>query len=159
VGLTHKIESRRRFLMTVEIWVDGSCSGNPGPGGWAAILTTGGGKNRKDLSGGVEATTNNQMELQALIAGLQALTRPCEVTVYSDSKYVVEGSDVWLKGWIRRGWRTADNKPVKNRERWQIIADLLQKHEVKFMHVRGHRGVPLNEEADRLAKAAVPLRI
>lgn len=137
----------------VAIYTDGACQGNPGPGGWAAILvhkTT-----EKELSGAVPETTNNRMELQGVIEGLKALKRHCNVEVYSDSQYVVRGVNEWLKGWQRNNWRRADKKPVENQDLWQDLAEQLTRHDVTLHWVRGHNGHPMNERADLLAVAAV----
>lgn len=137
----------------VTIYTDGACQGNPGPGGWAAILvhkTT-----EKELSGAVPETTNNRMELQGVIEGLKALKRHCNVEVYSDSQYVVRGVNEWLKGWQRNNWRRADKKPVENQDLWQDLAEQLTRHDVTLHWVRGHNGHPMNERADLLAVAAV----
>jgi ribonuclease HI len=140
----------------VEIFTDGACSGNPGPGGWGAILRYG--ETEKELSGGDPATTNNRMELMASIAGLEALKRPCRVRVYTDSQYVRDGITRWLNSWKARGWRTADKKPVKNVDLWQRLELATAPHEIEWIWVRGHAGHPENERADLLARAAVPTR-
>ncbi len=138
---------------TVEIFTDGAYRGNPGPGGWAAILRYRGVE--KELSGGEAATTNNRMELTAAIAGLEALTRPCRVALYTDSQYVRDGITRWLPGWKARGWRTADKKPVKNLDLWQRLDRAASPHRVTWHWVRGHAGHPENERADALARAAI----
>ena len=139
----------------VEIFTDGACSGNPGPGGWAAILrhkgTTMAGRER-ELSGGDPATTNNRMELMAVISALEALTRPCRVKLHTDSKYVLDGATRWIHGWKKNGWRTADKKPVKNVELWQRLDEVHNGHQVKWVWVKGHSGHPENERADQLAR-------
>jgi ribonuclease HI len=136
----------------VEIFTDGACRGNPGPGGWGAILRYRGVE--KELSGGEPATTNNRMELTAAIAGLEALKRPCRVAIYTDSQYLRDGITRWLPRWKARGWKTADKKPVKNVDLWQRL-DLAQApHEITWHWVRGHVGHPENERADALARAA-----
>lgn len=137
----------------VEIFTDGACSGNPGPGGWGAILRYRGVE--KGLSGAEPATTNNRMELTAAIAGLEALKRPCRVRLYSDSQYLRDGITKWIHGWKERGWRTADKKPVKNVDLWQRLEAAAQHHRVEWIWVRGHAGHPENERADALARAAV----
>ncbi len=137
----------------VEIFTDGACSGNPGPGGWGAILRYG--EREKELSGGEAATTNNRMELMAAIAGLQALTRPCRVALYTDSQYLRDGITKWLPAWKARGWRTADKKPVKNVDLWQALEAAAAPHEIAWHWVRGHTGHPENERADALARAAI----
>jgi len=134
----------------VEIFTDGACSGNPGPGGWGAILRSRGVE--KELSGGDPATTNNRMELMAAIAGLEALKRPCRVSLFTDSQYLRDGITRWITSWKKRGWRTADNKPVKNVDLWQRLELALATHTVEWVWVRGHAGHPENERADRLAR-------
>jgi len=134
----------------VVIFTDGACSGNPGPGGWGAILTYGG--HKKVLSGGEELTTNNRMELTAAISALEALKKPSTVELYTDSEYVKKGITGWIHGWKRNGWRTADKKPVKNLELWQRLEAALERHDVSWHWVRGHAGHPENEEADELAR-------
>ncbi|MDD4615795.1 MAG: ribonuclease HI [Alphaproteobacteria bacterium] len=137
----------------VEIFTDGACSGNPGPGGWGAILRYG--ETEKELSGGENPTTNNRMELTAAINGLEALTRPSNVKLYTDSQYVQKGITEWLPGWQRRNWKTADNKPVKNADLWQRLVEAKSRHKVQFIWVRGHNGHPENERVDKLAVAAI----
>ena len=134
----------------VTLYTDGACSGNPGPGGWGAILMFG--EHRKTMCGGALETTNNRMELQAAIEGLEALTRGCAVDLHTDSQYVKNGITGWIHGWKRNGWRTADKKPVKNEDLWRRLDAALERHEVEFHWVKGHAGHPLNEEADRLAR-------
>ncbi len=134
----------------VEIFTDGACSGNPGPGGWGAILRTG--NRERELSGGDSATTNNRMELMAAIRGLEALKRPCNVRVWTDSIYVKDGVTKWIHGWKRNGWRTADKKPVKNVELWQRLDAARAPHQVEWRWVKGHSGHPENERADQLAR-------
>lgn len=133
----------------VFLYTDGACSGNPGPGGWACLLkykdTT------KEISGGAIETTNNQMELTAVIEGLSLLKRPCEVELFTDSKYVLEGATKWLKGWIQKGWKKADKKPVLNRELWEKLIPLLEKHTLTWHWVKGHAGHPENEQVDTMA--------
>jgi ribonuclease HI len=138
---------------SVEIWTDGACKGNPGPGGWGAILRAGGVE--KELSGGEPQTTNNRMELMAAIAALEALKRPCAVTLHTDSQYVKNGITGWIKGWKARGWKTADNKPVKNEDLWRRLEAACAPHRIDWRWVRGHNGDPMNERADALAVAAV----
>jgi ribonuclease HI len=137
---------------TVELWADGACSGNPGPGGWAAILRWNG--HEREISGGEPLTTNNRMELQSVIEGLAAISRPMDVIVHTDSSYV-EGAFTrgWLDQWQRNGWRTAGKQPVKNRDLWERLAEEASRHRVVFRRVRGHAGVELNERADQLAVA------
>ncbi len=138
---------------TVELWTDGACSGNPGPGGWAAVLLSG--DKERELVGLDPATTNNRMELQAVIEGLAALDRPCRVTVHIDSTYVMHAiTKNWIAGWQRRGWKTAAKTPVANRELWERLLGELGRHEVSWVKVKGHAGVDLNERCDGLAVAA-----
>ena len=134
----------------VTIYTDGACSGNPGPGGWGAILTSG--AHRKELSGGEAATTNNRMELMAAISALEALKGTCRVELYTDSNYVKDGIGKWIHGWKRNGWKTADKKPVKNAELWQRLESARAKHDVTWHWVKGHAGHPDNERADELAR-------
>jgi len=134
----------------VEIWTDGACSGNPGPGGWGAILLFG--AHRKELCGGEAATTNNRMELMAAISALEALTRDCAADVYTDSNYLRGGIMGWLANWKRNGWRTADKKPVKNVELWQRLDAAAKPHDIEWHWVKGHAGTELNERADELAR-------
>ena len=152
--------SRRRGMdkkNQVEIYSDGACSGNPGPGGWGSVLLYNG--HRRELSGGEAQTTNNRMELMAVIRALETLKRPCEVIVHTDSTYVMKGMTEWLAQWKRRDWRTADRKPVKNVELWQRLELAIQSHRVHWRWVRGHSGVPENERADELARMAIPCGI
>lgn len=135
----------------VRLYTDGACLGNPGPGGWAAILKWNG--HEKELSGGLAHTTNNQMELQAAISGLEALTRPVDVTITTDSKYVMNGITSWLAGWKRNGWKTAAKKPVANQDLWQALDAACQRHTVHWEWVKGHAGHPENERCDTLARA------
>jgi ribonuclease HI len=137
----------------VVIYTDGACSGNPGPGGWGAILTFGG--HEKEISGSEPHTTNNRMELMAAIAALEALKRPCKVELHTDSEYLQKGISAWIEKWKRNGWRTADRKPVKNADLWRRLDAALQRHEVDWCWVRGHVGHPMNERADQLARAAI----
>jgi ribonuclease HI len=137
----------------VEIFTDGACSGNPGPGGWAAILRYRAAE--KELSGSEPDTTNNRMELTAAIAALEALRRPCRVRLYSDSQYLRDGITKWIHGWKARGWRTADKKPVKNIDLWQRLDAAAARHQVAWEWVRGHAGHPENERADALARDAI----
>ncbi len=138
----------------VEIYTDGACSGNPGPGGWGAILRFNGVE--KEMSGGDPETTNNRMEMMAAISALEALKRPCMVDIYTDSSYVRDGITKWIFGWQKRGWKTADKKPVKNVELWQRLLDALKPHKVEWHWVKGHAGHPENERCDELARQAVP---
>ncbi|MBO0904585.1 ribonuclease HI [Jiella sonneratiae] len=137
----------------VEIFTDGACSGNPGPGGWGAILRFRG--QEKELKGGEAETTNNRMELTAAIEALKALNRPCAVDLYSDSNYLRDGITKWIFGWKRKGWKTADNKPVKNAELWQALESEKDRHDVTFHWVRGHAGHEENERADELARSGM----
>jgi ribonuclease HI len=137
----------------VKIWTDGACSGNPGPGGYGAILQFG--ERERELSGGESATTNNRMELMAAIVALEALTRPCAVDLHTDSQYVRNGVTQWLAGWKARGWKTADRKPVKNVELWRRLEEASERHEVEWHWVRGHAGDEMNERADALARAGM----
>ncbi len=135
---------------TVELWTDGACSGNPGPGGWAAILRWN--DHERELSGGEPQTTNNRMELQSVIEGLAALSRPMRVVVHTDSAYVEQAfTQGWLAGWQRNGWRTAGKKAVKNQDLWERLAELVDGHTIEFRRVKGHSGIELNERVDRLA--------
>ena len=135
----------------VKLFTDGACLGNPGPGGWAAILKWNG--HEKELSGGLDHTTNNQMELQAAISGLQALIRPMNVTIITDSKYVMNGITSWMDGWKRNGWKTASKKPVANQELWQELDAACQRHNVRWEWVKGHAGHTENERCDTLARS------
>jgi ribonuclease HI len=138
----------------VELYTDGACSGNPGPGGWGYILKHPATAKEKEASGAEAATTNNRMELMAVIQGLSALKSRSAVDLYSDSLYVLKGLKEWMKDWKARGWKTSDKKPVKNRELWEQLDELVGKHEVRFHWIRGHSEHPENERADRLAVAA-----
>lgn len=137
----------------VEAFTDGACRGNPGPGGWGALLRTG--PHEREIFGYEEHTTNNRMELMAAIAALAALKRRCRVRLVTDSRYVKDGVDQWLANWKRNGWRTAAKKPVKNADLWQQLDGLVQFHDVRFEWVRGHTGHPENEQADALANRAI----
>ena len=134
----------------VVVFTDGACSGNPGPGGWGALLSAGG--RERELSGGEALTTNNRMELSAAIAALEALTRPCRVELHTDSRYLRDGVTSWIHGWKRNGWRTADKKPVKNEDLWRRLDAAAARHEVAWRWVRGHAGHAMNERADALAR-------
>ena len=140
----------------VDIFTDGACSGNPGPGGWGALLRYG--TVEKELSGGEPLTTNNRMEMMAAIVALEALKRPSIVRVHTDSQYVKNGITEWVPQWIRRGWRTADKKPVKNSDLWQRLVAAEKPHRVEWLWVRGHNGHIENERADQLARQAIPGR-
>jgi ribonuclease HI len=137
----------------VDIYTDGACRGNPGPGGWAAVLSAGG--REKEISGAQIQTTNNRMELQALIAALQALKRPVDVRLYTDSQYVRRGILEWLPQWKARGWKTADKKPVKNQDLWQLLEAAAARHRIDWHWIRGHTGIAGNERCDALANAAI----
>lgn len=137
----------------VDIYSDGACRGNPGPGGWGVVLRYR--DHEKRLHGGEPETTNNRMELTAAIKGLEALSRPCKVRVTTDSKYVRDGITQWLPNWKRRGWKTANKQPVKNRDLWQHLDELAAKHDVEWHWVRGHAGHPENELADQLANLGI----
>lgn len=139
-------------LPHVEIATDGACKGNPGPGGWGAVLRTGG--REKELSGGEPMTTNNRMELMAAIRAIEALNRPCRVTLSTDSVYVKDGITKWVHGWLKNGWRTAARQPVKNAELWQELLEAVRPHRIEWKWVKGHAGDADNERADRLACAA-----
>lgn len=138
---------------TVEIFTDGACSGNPGPGGWGAILRCDG--TEKEMSGGALSTTNNRMEMMAAIMALEAIKTPTHVKLTSDSKYLIDGATQWMSGWIKRGWKTADKKPVKNIDLWQRLQQAMSQHKVEFFWVRGHNGHAENERVDQLAVAAI----
>jgi ribonuclease HI len=137
----------------VSIYTDGACSGNPGPGGWGAILRWAG--RERELNGGEPHTTNNRMELLAAISALEALKRPCSIDLHTDSQYLRQGITGWINGWKRNGWRTADRKPVKNADLWQRLDAAVQRHDVRWHWVRGHAGHELNERADALAREAI----
>ena len=139
-------------LPKVEIFTDGACKGNPGPGGWGAVLRMG--TKERDLSGGEKLTTNNRMEMMAAIEGLKALKRPCHVVLTTDSVYVRDGITKWIFGWQKNGWRTADKKPVKNADLWQELLAAAKDHRIEWKWVKGHAGHVENERADQLASAA-----
>lgn len=136
-------------MSSVEIYTDGACRGNPGPGGWGVLLLTN--ETEKELCGGDIATTNNRMELVAAIQGLSALSRRCNVVLYTDSEYVRRGISEWLPNWKKRGWKTANRKPVKNDDLWRKLEDLAAQHDIDWRWVKGHAGNPGNERADQLA--------
>jgi ribonuclease HI len=140
-------------MKTVEIFTDGACRGNPGPGGWGALLRYG--DNERTLCGGEHETTNNRMELMAVIMGLSALQRPCEVKVTSDSTYVLKGIQEWMPNWKKRGWKTASKKPVKNVDLWQQLDQLVEMHSIDWQWVKGHSGHMENEIADQLANRGI----
>lgn len=141
-------------MREVEIWTDGACSGNPGPGGWGAVLRYG--DREKEISGGTADTTNNRMEMTAAIEALSQLKRPCHVILHTDSRYLMDGITKWLPGWKSRGWKTAAKKPVLNEDLWRQLDDLNRRHEIDWRWVRGHAGHAENERADKLARDAVP---
>ena len=140
-------------MSIVEIYTDGACRGNPGPGGWGALLTSG--EHQKELSGAEPLTTNNRMELTAVIRALEALKRPTEARVFTDSEYVRRGITEWVKSWKARGWKTADRKPVKNQDLWERLDALAAGHKIEWRWVKGHSGVPGNERVDQLANQAI----
>lgn len=140
-------------MKEVTIYTDGACSGNPGPGGWGALLVYG--SKEKELSGHEDATTNNRMELRATIAALNHLKQPCRVTLFTDSKYVLQGITEWVEGWAKRGWKTADKKPVKNVDLWQELMEAVKPHTIDWHWVKGHSGDPHNDRVDALAVAAI----
>ena len=137
-------------LPEVTVYTDGACSGNPGPGGWGAILTFG--EQRKELSGGEADTTNNRMELLASISALAALKKPCRVHLHTDSNYLRDGITTWIHGWKRNGWKTSDKKPVKNEDLWKRLDAAVKRHTIEWHWVKGHAGHPENERADELAR-------
>jgi ribonuclease HI len=143
-------------LPEVEIFTDGACKGNPGPGGWGAVLRSNG--RERELSGGESPTTNNRMELMAAIEALKALKKPCHVQLYTDSNYVRDGITRWIHGWRRNGWKTSDKKPVKNAELWLALVDASAPHRIDWHWVKGHAGHPENERADALACAEAEAR-
>ena len=136
-------------MKIVTLFSDGSCLDNPGPGGWGVLLRYG--RHEKELCGGEADTTNNRMELTAVIRGLEALNRPCQVTIHTDSQYVKNGMESWIHGWKKNGWKTAAKKPVKNDDLWKELDSLVQQHDVRWTWVKGHAGHPENEKADELA--------
>ena len=138
---------------TIEIYTDGACRGNPGPGGWGALLIAG--RHRKTLHGGEPETTNNRMELTAAIEALNALKRPSAVALHTDSKYVMHGITEWMHNWKKRGWKTANRKPVKNQDLWMALDEAIARHDITWKWVKGHDGDPGNEEADRLANLGI----
>jgi len=146
-------EENKASMTKVEIFTDGACKGNPGAGGWGALLTVEG--HEKEIFGGELNTTNNRMELRAVIEALSALTRPCHVVLHTDSQYVQKGISEWIHGWKARGWKTASKEPVKNEDLWRALDAAQQKHQVEWRWVRGHAGHPGNERADVLANRGV----
>lgn len=138
---------------TVTLYTDGACKGNPGPGGWGALLSYG--ERTRELCGGEAATTNNRMELMAAIEGLKALNRRCQVDLYTDSQYVRKGITEWMAGWKKNGWKTAARKPVKNEDLWRALDEQVARHDIRWHWVKGHSGVPGNERADALANLGI----
>ena len=150
----HPPESRESVLtQTIEIYTDGACRGNPGPGGWGALLIVG--NREKTMHGGEPETTNNRMELTAAIEALNALSKPRNVILYTDSKYVMDGINDWMPNWKQRGWKTAAKKPVKNKDLWQALDEAVARHEIDWRWVKGHDGNPGNEKADDLANQGI----
>jgi ribonuclease HI len=141
-------------MSNIIIYTDGACSGNPGPGGWGALMLSG--NHRKELSGGESETTNNRMEMMAVICAAEALKKASSIDIFTDSKYVMKGMTEWVEAWKKRGWRTAAKKPVKNVDLWQRLEQALDRHEVNWNWVKGHSGVPGNERADELARMGIP---
>ena len=141
-----------RDMKEVEVFTDGACKGNPGPGGWGFLLRMG--QHEKEMSGGEPHTTNNRMEMTAVIRALSALTEPCRISLYSDSKYVIDGITKWLPGWEKRGWKTAAKKPVLNEDLWRKLSEVVRRHEVTWNWVRGHDGHEKKERVDQLASSA-----
>jgi ribonuclease HI len=144
--------SQAKSLPRVTIYTDGSCLGNPGPGGWAAVLTSD--AREKVLTGAASHTTNNRMELRAALHALQALKRPCLVELHTDSEYLKNGISGWLQQWVRNGWRTVKKQPVKNKDLWMLLMPLIETHEIRWHWVKGHAGHPQNERVDQLAREA-----
>ena len=140
-------------MTAVDIFTDGACSGNPGPGGWGALLRSG--KHEKEISGGEAPTTNNRMEIMAAVKALQSLKKPSQVTIHTDSRYVMDGATKWMKNWKANGWKTSDKKPVKNGDLWLALEEALAPHEVKWRWVKGHSDHVENNRADALARAAI----
>ncbi len=140
-------------LTHVDMWTDGACKGNPGVGGWGTLMRSEG--REKELFGGEKDTTNNRMELQAVIEGLTALKRECDITLHVDSQYVMNGVTKWIKGWKRNGWKTGDKKPVKNKDLWMALDEQVARHQIEWVWVKGHAGDPGNEAADALANKGV----
>ena len=140
-------------MKAIEIFTDGACSRNPGPGGWGAILRYR--DKEKEISGFLNDTTNNQMEMTAVIEALKMVKEPCRITIHTDSQYLKNGITQWIKNWKRNGWKTADKLPVKNRELWEALDELSQKHDIKWEWVRGHAGHPENERCDELARMQI----
>lgn len=147
------MNSTDKTKQAVEIWTDGACKGNPGVGGWGVLMRYG--KNKKELFGGELETTNNRMEMMAVIQALQSLKRPMPIRLHVDSQYVKKGLTEWMSGWIARGWKTADKKPVKNQDLWEQLNLLTAQHQIQWIWVKGHAGDPGNERADELANMGV----
>ncbi len=147
--------NRRDFMKVVTIYTDGACSGNPGPGGWGAFISWNG--HQKDLNGGEADTTNNRMELMAAIMAMETLKESCQIELYTDSTYVMKGMTEWLEGWKAKNWKTANKKPVKNKDLWERFDVAIQRHKVNFHWVKGHAGDPGNERADELARQGISL--
>lgn len=156
-GSRRGADAQDEAAVAVEIWTDGACKGNPGPGGWGAWLRAG--THEKELFGGERSTTNNRMELTAVIEALASLKRRCRIVLHTDSQYVQLGITQWIANWRRRGWKTADNKPVKNAELWQRLSELAAGHDIEWRWVKGHAGVEGNERADQLANRGVELAL
>jgi ribonuclease HI len=153
VGVRHLMSAKEAGNKIVEIFTDGACSGNPGPGGWGAVLRYGGVE--KEMSGGEPATTNNRMEMMAAIMAIEAVKRPCEIHLHTDSEYLRQGITTWIHSWKARGWKTADKKPVKNVDLWQRLELAIETHDVHWHWVKGHSGHVENERADELARLAI----
>ncbi|WP_245566811.1 ribonuclease HI [Jonesia quinghaiensis] len=151
--MTQSAETAETQPTEVHMWTDGACKGNPGIGGWGVWMTAG--EHSKELFGGEAQTTNNRMELLAVIEGLTTLKRPCTVVLHVDSTYVMKGITTWIHGWKRNGWRTADKKPVKNADLWRQLDEQVAKHHITWQWVKGHSGDPGNEKADELANKGV----
>lgn len=147
------VSKQGEAIQVVDIYSDGACSGNPGPGGWGALLRAG--KHEKEVWGGEPATTNNRMELTAVICALALLNRPMKVRVHTDSQYVQKGISEWIHGWKKRGWKTADKQPVKNEDLWRALDEEAARHQIEWLWVKGHAGHPENERADALARQGV----
>lgn len=143
-------------MKTVELFTDGACSGNPGPGGWGAVLRYKGVE--KELSGYSPATTNNRMELTAVVEGLRALKEPCQLDIYTDSRYLKDGITSWIRKWKKNGWKTSNKSPVKNKDLWEALDEASQRHRIAWHWIKGHAGHPENERADRLAREAIAKR-
>ena len=139
-------------MKTIDIFTDGACKGNPGPGGWGAILRMG--NHEKELSGGEADTTNNRMEMTAVIRALKALNEPCAVTIHTDSRYVIDGMTKWIEGWKRKGWLNASKQPVRNQDLWHDLIEAVLHHQIEWQWIKGHDGHPENERADQLASNA-----